>query len=440
MQLLAYHFIETREGCENARTRLDRKRPGMPWHQPEGTAVVRGGSGMVHHRNRPERLEAGRMKKLEKLNTKAVIGILAKGLPALFLAAALVTEGVPDELDLVTVHLAGDSTMAEKRPEKRPETGWGEALQDWFDPSRVRVVNHAMNGRSTRTFLEEGRWQQLLDALQPGDFAFIQFGHNDQSSNRPNRYTPPDRFKANLARFVRETRARQATPVLLTPVMRRRFDDDGVFYDTHGEYPDLVRAVAAELDAPLIDMHRASEEVLKLYGAGPSRDLFLILPPGRSGNYPDGLEDNTHFSPMGARVMAALVAARLSGMDIGLRPIDKPSGHRIEHEAEIGRPQSAPHKGGGETTAYPFFGDIADLGLVFRKRALHPGSAIGYHLHDKDEIYYVLSGTGELTMNGATSTVGPGTAILTRPGDSHGLRPVGEEDLVIFIVYGREVE
>ena len=116
------------------------------------------------------------------------------------------------------------------------------------------------------------------------------------------------------------------------------------------------------------------------------------------------------------------------------------SGHRIEHESDIGRPQSAPHQGPGETTGYSFFRDVEDLGLVFRKRALHPGSAIGYHLHDKDEIYYVLSGEGELTMNGETSLVGPGTAILTRVGDSHGLRQVGEEDLVIYIVYGREVD
>jgi lysophospholipase L1-like esterase len=337
----------------------------------------------------------------------------------------------------IAIHLAGDSTMAEKQPDKRPETGWGEALQAWFDERQVRVVNHARNGRSTRTFIEEGRWQRLLDALEPGDFVFIQFGHNDQSRHKTDRYTPPRQYRANLARFVREARARQAKPVLLTPVVRRRFDEEGVFYDTHGEYPDLVRAVAAELSVPLLDMHRDSEAVLKLYGEGPSRALFLVLPPGRYENYPDGLDDNTHFSPAGAQVMAGLVAARLAEMDIGLHPIERPSGHVIEREEGLAKSQGGPHEGGGETTGYSFFQDIADLGLVFRKRALHPGAAIGYHLHDKDEIYYVFSGRGELTMNGATSTVGPGTAILTRPGDSHGLRQVGTDDLVIFIVYGR---
>jgi lysophospholipase L1-like esterase/mannose-6-phosphate isomerase-like protein (cupin superfamily) len=380
------------------------------------------------------------VKNLDKINVNLVVSILAAVVLALLLAASLVTTAKAGAVDAVAVHLAGDSTMAVKRPDKRPETGWGEALQAWFDENEVKVVNHAMNGRSTRTFIEEGRWQALLDALEPGDFVFIQFGHNDQSKSKVNRYTTPNQYQANLSRFVRETRAHHATPVLLTPVMRRSFNEDGVFYDTHGEYPDLVRTVAAELEVPLIDMHRDSEAVLILYGTGPSKDLFLHLSPGRSKNYPDGKEDNTHFSPKGAEVMAALVAARLAGMDIGLTPIGKPSGHRIEHESEIARPQSAPHKGPGETTAHPFFGDLADLGLVFRKRKLHPGSAIGYHLHDKDEIYYVLTGTGELTMNGETSMVGPGTAILTRPGDSHGLRQVGEEDLVIFIVYGRAAE
>jgi mannose-6-phosphate isomerase-like protein (cupin superfamily) len=110
----------------------------------------------------------------------------------------------------------------------------------------------------------------------------------------------------------------------------------------------------------------------------------------------------------------------------------------IELENNIARQQPGPHDGGGTTTGYSYFAKIFDTDFVFRKRALHPGSSIGYHEQDRDEIYYVLSGKGELTMNGETSTVGPGTAILTRPGSSHGLKQVGEEDLVIFIVYGKK--
>jgi lysophospholipase L1-like esterase len=207
----------------------------------------------------------------------------------------------------ITVYLAGDSTMAEKLPEKRPETGWGEALQQFFEPAKVRIENHAKNGRSTRTFIEEKLWQGIIDKLKKGDFVFIEFGHNDAAKDRSDRYTPPEDYRKNLVRFITEVRDKQATPVLLTPVMRRRFDKDGKCQDSHGQYPDIVRAVASENRAPLIDMHRKSEKVLIRYGAEESRKLFLQLKPNESANYPQGIEDNTHFSPLGADVMARLV-------------------------------------------------------------------------------------------------------------------------------------
>ncbi len=112
-------------------------------------------------------------------------------------------------------------------------------------------------------------------------------------------------------------------------------------------------------------------------------------------------------------------------------------GYVIETDTLVATPQPGPHDGGGETMGYPFFSGVPDLKFVFRKRALHPGSAIGYHEQERDEIYYVMSGRGELTMNGRKSIVGPGTSILTRAGSSHGLRQTGEGDLVIFIVYGK---
>jgi pectinesterase len=206
----------------------------------------------------------------------------------------------------VSLYLAGDSTIAQKLVTRRPETGWGEMLQQHFDIDRVRVQNHARNGRSTRTFIEEGRWQAIVDELRPGDWVLIQFGHNDASVEKVDRYTPPADYRRNLARFVADVRAKGARPVLMTPVMRRRFDGEGVFRDAHGEYPDLVRAAAAELGVPLVDMHRSSERVLVEYGAERSKSLFLHLAPGENANYPDGLEDNTHFSPAGAEVMARL--------------------------------------------------------------------------------------------------------------------------------------
>jgi len=206
----------------------------------------------------------------------------------------------------ITVHLAGDSTMAEKLESKRPETGWGEMLQQHFDTAAVRVVNHARNGRSTRTFISEGRWQQIVDSLHAGDYVFIQFGHNDASRDKTDRYTPPADYRSNLIKFVNETRSKGATLVLLTPVMRRRFDSTGVFRDSHREYPDIVRSVAKEMQVPLIDMHRTSEQMLRLFGPQASTALFLQLAPGENPNYPNGIQDNTHFSPFGARVIAAL--------------------------------------------------------------------------------------------------------------------------------------
>ena len=218
----------------------------------------------------------------------------------------------------ITVYLAGDSTMAQKLSEKRPETGWGEALQKFFPEDKVRVENHAQNGRSTRTFIAEKRWQAIIAKLRKGDYVFIQFGHNDESKDKVDRYTPPPDYRRNLIDFIRDVRAKQATPVLLTPVMRRRFDKDGKFFDTHGEYPDIVRAVAGETRVVLLDMHRQSEEVIKRYGVEGSKKLFLQLAPGENPNYPNGIEDNTHFSPLGADIMAGLAVAAIREQKLGL--------------------------------------------------------------------------------------------------------------------------
>ncbi|HSS20479.1 MAG TPA: LamG-like jellyroll fold domain-containing protein [Pyrinomonadaceae bacterium] len=220
--------------------------------------------------------------------------------------------------DPITIYLAGDSTMAQKLPEKRPETGWGEALQKAFQDGSVRVENHAQNGRSTRTFISEGRWQAIIDKLRKGDYVFIQFGHNDESQEKVDRYTPPADYRRNLIKFINEVREKKATPVLLTPVMRRRFDDKGNFFDTHGEYPDIVRQVAVEKHVELIDMHRSSERVLRYYGPEATKKFFLQLPPNENSNYPKGIEDNTHFSPAGADVMADLVVAAIRTQKLGL--------------------------------------------------------------------------------------------------------------------------
>ena len=175
----------------------------------------------------------------------------------------------------LTIFMIGDSTMANKPLEDNPERGWGMMLQEFFEPS-VTVENHAMNGRSTRSFLYENRWQPIVDKLKKGDYVIIQFGHNDESKEKKERYTTPEQYKTNLIRFVNETRSCKACPILCTPIMRRRFDENGEFYDTHGVYPDIVRHVADSMKVPLVDMHRKSEKLIRELGPEGSKKIFLF--------------------------------------------------------------------------------------------------------------------------------------------------------------------
>lgn len=209
----------------------------------------------------------------------------------------------------LTVYLIGDSTMADKKLEVAPETGWGMVLQHYFDPAKVLISNHAVNGRSSGSFIREGRWENVLSTLRKGDYVFIQFGHNDSKSEDTSRYAPAfTTYTVNLTKFVNEARGKGAVPVLLTPVMRRRFDKTGKFFDTHGDYPDAVRRLAAKLDVPLIDMHQKSRTILEQAGEQQSKDFFLHLKPGQYAGYPKGVIDDTHFSGYGARMMAAAAA------------------------------------------------------------------------------------------------------------------------------------
>jgi lysophospholipase L1-like esterase len=223
----------------------------------------------------------------------------------------------------VTIFLAGDSTMAPKLAERRPETGWGEMLEAHFQEGKVKVDNRALNGRSTKSFIAEGKWAELIDLVREGDFVFIQFGHNDQSRDKGERYTPPGDFLKNLIKFVTDVRAKGANPVLMTPVMRRRFDKDGKFYDTHGDYPGYTRSVAQEHKVPLIDMQQKSEAVIVKYGVEESKKLFLQLKPGENKNYPNGVEDNTHFSPLGAEEMAKLAVKGIIETKLAVRKLLK---------------------------------------------------------------------------------------------------------------------
>lgn len=205
-------------------------------------------------------------------------------------------------------YLIGDSTCADKSLEKQnPERGWGQLFRALFD-EEVAVENHAMNGRSTKSFRNEGRWQPIQDALRPGDYVFIQFGHNDEKVHKPAVGSEPEQFAENLRRYVRETREKGAVPVLLTPIARRHFDAEGHLLKTHGVYPDCVRRVAAEEQVALLELEGATEAWLRELGDEPSRRYFMWVAPGTSPLYPDGREDNTHLHVRGAHVVSRMVA------------------------------------------------------------------------------------------------------------------------------------
>jgi lysophospholipase L1-like esterase len=246
----------------------------------------------------------------------------------------------------IKVYLIGDSTMSIKEVQAYPETGWGMPFANFFDPT-VTVDNRAKNGRSTKTFLSEGRWQSVADELKEGDYVFIQFGHNDESKEKTERYTTPEEYKNNLARFVSETRAKKASPVLLTPVARRKFDATGHIMETHEVYSNLVRAVAKEQTVPLIDLDKKSQALLQQYGEENSKLLFDWLEPGEHPNYPEGKQDNTHFNELGARKIAELVLVEVKTLQVDLadrvikRPVDNVPATTPAQDKKIAGPKTA---------------------------------------------------------------------------------------------------
>ena len=215
------------------------------------------------------------------------------------------------------IYLVGDSTMATKKEDRRPETGWGEMLPNYFQ-NGVQIENHAVNGRSTKSFRDEGRWQTIVNKLQKNDMVFIQFGHNDSKVNSPDRYASPTQYYQNLIDFVEDVQSKDAIPVILTLVVRRRFNDDGQLYRSHGDYPEMARKAAAEKGVVLIDMQAKSEKLLIETGESDSEMLYLWLDEGVNDNYPEGVADNTHFSAAGAEIMAGLVVEGIKNTDLAI--------------------------------------------------------------------------------------------------------------------------
>jgi lysophospholipase L1-like esterase len=212
----------------------------------------------------------------------------------------------------IKLYLIGDSTMCEYETSRAPLTGWGMPFKYFFD-STVSIDNRAKGGRSTRTFISENRWQPIADSLHEGDYVLMQFGHNDEAKEEKykDRYTPVADYKINLIKFIEESRAKKAIPVLITPVTRMRFDKEGKIEETHKEYSAAVWEVGKQLNVPVIDLDAKSRELLQQFGPINSKLLFMQLDSLEHPNYPAGQKDNTHFTEFGARRMAELVLAEI---------------------------------------------------------------------------------------------------------------------------------
>ncbi|NSL43611.1 rhamnogalacturonan acetylesterase [Streptomyces sp. 8P21H-1] len=245
-------------------------------------------------------------------------GVLgALGLPGAAAAATAGTTGGGAAVAAGTVYIASDSTAQTYGSRYYPEAGWGQKLASYFT-SNVTVANHAIGGRSSRSFIEQGRLAAIHQVIRAGDYLFVQFGHNDATVGNAERYTSPADYKEYLRNdYIRATRARGATPVVVTPVSRRSYNAaTGKFNVSFPAYVDAAKAVAAEERAPLVDLAAASRAYLDGIGVEASKGIFLWLNAGQYPNFPDGVQDNTHFQERGAVEMARLVARAVAGLGL----------------------------------------------------------------------------------------------------------------------------
>ena len=244
--------------------------------------------------------------------------------------------------DIITIFMIGDSTMANKSLKNgNIERGWGQMLPE-FLIGDVRVDNHAMNGRSSQSFIDEGRWDVVLSKLKSGDYVFIQFGHNDEKSAEELHTIPGSTFDENLRRFVRETRAKGAYPVLFNSIVRRNFPPEGAtenkgsyemegntLVDTHGEYLESPRRVAKEMNVPFVDMNKLTHDLVVGMGVEKSRSLFMWVPAGKYDFCPKGKIDNTHLNIYGGKVVAEIAMEAVAKVVPELAPYVR------HHDSEV---------------------------------------------------------------------------------------------------------
>lgn len=222
----------------------------------------------------------------------------------------------------VTLFMVGDSTMADKTElDISPEVGWGQVFPTFLN-DKILVQNHAMNGRSTKSFQVEGRWQVVLDRISKGDIVILEFGHNDQKASDPVRYAPIPDYMENLRKMTREAQAKGATVIIATPISRRHFDSkSGELIPKHTSYPYAARMVAKEMGVAMLDLEEATTEWLIGLGDEASKAYFMNVTPGECKKFPDGKIDNTHLRENGALVVGRMAAQLI--VDGKMQPLCK---------------------------------------------------------------------------------------------------------------------
>ena len=272
---------------------------------------------------------------------------------ALIMAPAIMLlSSISEPVHKTTIFMIGDSTMANKSLKgENPERGWGQMLPGFLSDD-IAVDNHAKNGRSSKSFIDEGLWDAVLEKIRPGDYVFIQFGHNDEKPKEDRHTDPGTTFDANLERFCNETRAKGGIPVLFNSIVRRNFGDadkaavaaavnqDDAFYadpsatkaagsveskgarlvDTHGAYLDSPRNVAAKLNVPFVDMNKITKDLVEGLGPEDSKSLFVWVEPNTVPAIPNGRQDNTHLNIHGARTITSLTIDAIAEAVPALKP------------------------------------------------------------------------------------------------------------------------
>jgi len=242
-------------------------------------------------------------------------------------ASVLILSAFSPKSKVTTIYLIGDSTVADYSLEKDyetkkfPQVGWGQVFQPFFqkdslkqlknilgNAKEVKIDDRARGGRSTRTFFQEGRWAAVYKSLQKGDVVMMQFGHNDASVEKTERFVNIEGYKEFLRLFINQTREKGAIPIILTPVARNYPWKDGKLDNVHGEYPQAAKDVAKELNVKLIDLNELSMAFFTSKGQEyTTQNYFMNFEAGLYPGFPEGQKDNTHFQKAGGTEVAKLV-------------------------------------------------------------------------------------------------------------------------------------